>query len=83
MAELNRECDAFLKDPACEDTILSACDSLDVARPSVVPFLLGRGVTMLLKSLKALDCDGKIPDLLRISDALEAAIPGKSSEMAR
>ncbi|MGR3564662.1 MAG: tyrosine-type recombinase/integrase [Heliomarina sp.] len=114
LTELNLECDALLKDAqsksfaACEYAILSACDRLDFARPSVVPFPLGRGVTVLLKSLKAVErdvietfadplilaepllarhgltvTDGRIPDLLRISDALEAALPGKSSEMVR
>ncbi|GGH20946.1 hypothetical protein SAMN05444007_101484 [Cribrihabitans marinus] len=114
LSELDKESDALLKDAqgrtfaACEYAILAACDRLDFARPAVVPFALGRGVTVLLKSLKALErdvietfadplilaeplltrhglavIDGRVPDPLRISDALEAALHGKSSQMVR
>jgi len=114
MAQLDEECAALLKDArkksfaACQYANLSACDRLDFARPSDVPFALGRRGTVLLKSLKALErdvietfadplilseplltghgltvVDGRVPGLLRISDALETAIPGKSSEMVR
>jgi len=114
LSELASERSALIEDAqrktfaACEHSILVACDRLDFPRPEIVPFSLGRGVTVLLKSLNDLErqvlenfedplilaepllsrheltvVDGKIPDMLRISDALEAALPGKSLEMAR